>query len=367
MSALDNLEMIRKIDKSNMLQFCTYAAKHYVEATKNSEKVKFNYSTPGNIIVSGMGGSGIGGELLKDYIRNKASVPVEVNKHYSLPAYSNKKTLVLLVSYSGDTEETLSAFLDALNRKCMIYCVSSGGNLLKFAEKLSVPFLQVKGGIPPRAAMPHLFVPLLKCIEKMGLASKVSENILETTKLLERISRENKPENPSKNNFAKTLAFSLNGTIPVVYGFGVYRSVAMRWKQQLNENSKIPAKWEIFSELNHNEIVGWENPKQLGKNFSTVFIRDKAEPIGIRSRIENTETLMQPTISKIFEVWTKGKHNLSKMLSTVLLGDFVSVYLALLRKVDPTPVNSIVLLKEKIEKNRIKENTLRELEKLAAN
>jgi glucose/mannose-6-phosphate isomerase len=211
-----------------------------------------------------------------------------------------------------------------------------------------------------------MLVPVLKCIEKIGWAPKVSENLSETTKLLEKISRENALEKPAKNNFTKTLAANSYGTAPVVYGFGVYRSVAMRWKQQFNENSKIPAKWEIFSELNHNEIVGWEKPRQLAKRYTAIFIRDKTEPIGIRSRIENTQTLMKPKISKMFEVWAKGKCNLAKMLSTVLVGDFVSVYLALLRKVDPTPVNSINLLKEKIERNKIKEKTICELEKLAA-
>ncbi len=365
-SALDNLEATRKIDKNNMLQFCIDAAKHYKESAKNAEKIKLNYPSPENVIVAGMGGSGIGGELLKDYTRDKATVPMEVSKDYQLPAYANKKTLVLLVSYSGDTEETLSAFLDALNRKCMMYCISSGGNLLKFAEKLNVPYLQVPKGMPPRAALPHLFVPLLKCIEKTGMTPNVSEELSETTKLLEKVSSENAPEKPAENNFTKTLAIYLKGTAPVVYGFGVYRGVAMRWKQQFNENSKIPAKWEVFSELNHNEIVGWENPKQLAKDYSVVFIRDKTEPLGIRSRIETTQTLMPPTLLKMFEVWTQGKSTLAKMLSTVLVGDFVSVYLALLHKVDPTPVNSINLLKEKIERNKIKEKTIRELEKLSA-
>jgi glucose/mannose-6-phosphate isomerase len=254
-----------------------------------------------------------------------------------------------------------------MQRKCIVYCISSGGTLLKFAEKLNVPYLKVPGGMPPRAALPHLFVPLLKCIEKMGFASKVAEELSETTELLQKLSEINAPENPAKDNFTKTLALNLNGTTPVIYGFGVYRSVAMRWKQQLNENSKIPAKWEVFSELNHNEIVGWENPKELAKGYATVFIRDKAEPIEIRSRIETTQIIMKPTLSKMIEVWAQGKSNLAKMLSTVLMGDFTSVYLAVLRKVDPTPVQTISLLKEKLERNRIKEKIIRELEKLAAN
>lgn len=362
MSALDNLDVMRKIDKNNMLQFCTDAAKHYTEAVKNAEKIKIDYPSPENIIVAGMGGSGIGGELLKDYTRDKAAVPMEVSKNYQLPAYANQKTLVLLVSYSGDTEETLSALLDAAKRKCMVYCVSSGGNLLKFSEKLNMPYLQVPKGMPPRAALPHLFVPLLMCMEKMSIIPNVSEELTETIKVTKKVSIENALEKPATDNFAKTLATNLNNTAPVVYGFGNYRAVAMRWKQQFNENSKIPAKWEVFSELNHNEVVGWENPKQLAKGYSAVFIRDKAEPLGIRSRIETTQTLMQPTLSKMFEVWAQGKSDLAKMLSAVLVGDFASVYLAMLRKVDPTPVNTINLLKEKVEHTGTRERVIRELD-----
>jgi len=363
---LDNMEEFRKIDRSNMLQFCVDATKHYRESAKNAEKIKLNFSNPENIIVSGMGGSGIGGELLKDWARDKAPIPIEVSKDYSLPAYAGKKTLVLLVSYSGETEESLSAFLDAVNRKCMVYCITSGGSLMKFAEKLSVPYLQIPAGMPPRAALPHLFVPLLKCMEKTGMVSKISGDLSEAITLLEKVSSENAPEKLSKENFAKTLAMNLSEAAPVVYGFGIYRGVAMRFKQQFNENSKVPSKWEYFSELDHNEIAGWEEPRQLAKDYAAVFIRDKAEPVEIRSRIETTQALMQPALSKMFEVWTQGKSSLAKILSTTCVGDFTSVYLAVLRKVDPTPVKTITHLKEKIERSGIKKKTIRELEKIAA-
>ncbi len=365
-SILDNMDEVRKIDRSNMLSFCTEAAKHYRESAKNAERIRLDYANPENIVVAGMGGSGIGGELLKDYARDRAPVPIEVSKDYKLPAYADKKTLVLLVSYSGETEESLSAFLDAVQRKCMVYCVSSGGTLLKYAEKLNVPYLRVPAGMPPRAALPYMFVPLLTCMEKLGMALKASEELTEAIKLLEKVSGENAPEKPANENFSKTLALDLSGVAPVVYGFGVYRGVAMRWKQQFNENSKVPAKWECFSELDHNEIVGWENAKKLAKDYAAVFIRDKAEPVEIRSRIETTKTLMQPTLSKTFEVWTQGKSNLAKMLSTVCIGDFTSVYLAVLRKVDPTPVKTITLLKEKLEQNGTKARIIRELEKISA-
>jgi glucose/mannose-6-phosphate isomerase len=365
-SVLDEIGKIGKIDKSNMLSFCVEAPKHYRAAVKIAKRISLSYTKPENIIVAGMGGSAIGGELLKDWARNKARVSIEVSRDYSLPAYANEKSLVLIVSYSGETEESLSAFLHATRRKCMIYCISSGGSLLEFAEKLNVPYLRVPAGMPPRAALPYLFAPLLMALEKTKAVSSGSEELSEAIKLLARISRENSPEKPVKDNLAKTLASGINGTVPVVYGFGVYRSVAQRFKQQFNENSKVPAKWEVFSELNHNEIVGWEKAGSLAKYFSTIFIRDIAEPVEIRSRIEITKTLMQPNSSKLFEVWSQGKSDLAKMLSTICIGDFTSIYLATLRKVDPTPVKTIALLKEKLERNGTKKKIIRKLAKIAS-
>jgi glucose/mannose-6-phosphate isomerase len=274
---------------------------------------------------------------------------------------------VILASYSGDTEETLSSFADALKRKCMVFCLSSGGTLLKYAEKLNVPYLQVQAGMPPRAALPHMLLPLLKCMEKIKMIPEYSKELSEATKLLQNVSTENAPEKPTAKNFAKMLALNLNGASPVVYGFGQYRGVALRYKQQFNENSKLPAKWETFSELNHNETMGWENPKELAKNFAVVFLRDKAEPVENRSRIETTQALMRQAVPKMFEVWAQGKSNLAKMLSTILVGDFTSVYLAYLRGVDPTPVNTVTAMKEKIERNGVKKKVIRELEKIAKN
>jgi glucose/mannose-6-phosphate isomerase len=364
-SVLDDIGKIREIDRSNMLSFCVNSAKHYREAAKTAEKISLQYSKPANIIVAGMGGSGIGGELLKDWTRDKAQVPIEVSRGYSLPSYTNEKSLVLIASYSGETEESLSAFLDAAKKKCMIHCISSGGSLLEFAEKLGVPYLRVPSGMPPRAALPYLFTPLLKSLEKLRMVSGVSVDLSEAIKLLERISGENASEKPAHDNFSKTLALGIDESVPVVYGFGIYRSVAQRFKQQFNENSKGPSKWEFFPELNHNEIVGWEKVGKLAKCFSIIFIRDKNEPNEIRNRIETTKTFMHPD-SKMFEVWSQGKNALAKMLSTICIGDFTSVYLAILRKVDPTPVNTIALLKEKMKQSGTKGKIIRELKKLAA-
>jgi glucose/mannose-6-phosphate isomerase len=361
---LDNIEAITAIDKSGMLNFCVNASKHYFEALEIAAKIIVNYKKPANVVIAGMGGSAIGGDLLKDWAKNKLAVPIEVNREYHLPAYVGKKTLVIIVSYSGETEESLSAFLEALKRKCMIFCVSNGGALLKYAQKHNVPFLRVPSGMPPRAALPYLFVPLLVCMEKIGLVSSVSEELTEALNLIEKISKEYSPNNLSKENFAKTLAINISATVPIIYGFGIYRSVAQRFKQQFNENTKIPAKWEFFPELNHNEVVGWEESCDLGKCFSIIFIRDKDESVEIESRIETTKQIMKKAGLKMFDVSAQGKSPLAKMLSTIIIGDFTSNYLAVLHGVDSTPVKTITYLKEKLKENGIKEKIISELEKI---
>jgi glucose/mannose-6-phosphate isomerase len=362
---LDDPDKIKKIDKSDMLSFCVEAPKHYAEAAKLAKTVSINYSKPETIIVSGMGGSAIGGELLKDWTRDKISVPLEVCREYSLPAYADEETLVVVVSYSGETEESLSVFLDAVRRGCMVVCLSSGGALSEFAEKLGFPHLLVPSGMAPRATLPYLFIPLTFFLEKLGLVSHVSLEVSETVKDLRLVSEANSPERPIVGNFSKTLASNVCGTVPVVYGFGFYRAVAQRFKTQFNENSKVPSKWESFPELNHNEIVGWEAVNKLVGDFSVIFIRDDNESESIRQRIEATRELIINESLKTFEIRSLGKSMLAKMSSVICIGDFASVYLAVLRGVDPTPVRTISLLKEKIKQTGAKYKVIRELQKIS--
>jgi glucose/mannose-6-phosphate isomerase len=363
---LDNLNKIKEIDKSNMLSFCVEAPKHYGEAAKLTKNVSISYPKPQTIIVAGMGGSAIGGELLKDWARDKITVPIEVCREYALPAYANKSTLVFVISYSGETEESLSVFMDAIKRKCMTVCISSGGALREFAKKLNVPHLRVPSGMAPRATLPYLFVPLPIFLEKIGLVSNVGSEISEAVNVLKLVSDSNAPEKSLEHNFSKKMASRICGTIPVVYGFGFYRAVAQRLKTQFNENSKVPAKWEFFPELNHNEIVGWEAVKELAKDFSVILIRDDYEPEAVRQRIEATKELISKESVKVFEVKSVGKSMLAKMSSVICTGDFMSVYLAVLRGIDPTPVKTIALLKEKMKQSGIKEKVIRELKGLTA-
>jgi glucose/mannose-6-phosphate isomerase len=362
---LDDISRIEEIDKSNMLSFCIEAPKHYEKAAKHAKTLSFDYPKPKSIIVAGMGGSAIGGELLKDWARDSIPVPVEVCREYSLPAYADNNTLVFVVSYSGETEESLSVFLEAMKRKCMVFCISSGGTLHEFAERLAIPHLRVPHGMAPRATLPYLFMPLVIFLEKIGLVSDTRPEFAETIEMLRRVSEANSPETVLRDNFSKKLALDICGTVPVVYGFGFYRAVAQRFKTQFNENSKAPAKWEFFPELDHNEIVGWEEIRSLAKYFSVIFIRDSDEPEIMRQRIETTEELVREKSVKIFEVNGLGKSRLSKMSSVICTGDFTSVYLAVLRGIDPTPVKTIDLLKKKIMRSGVKEKVIRELQRIA--
>ncbi|MDR2204245.1 MAG: bifunctional phosphoglucose/phosphomannose isomerase [Nitrososphaerota archaeon] len=362
---LENPEEMRQIDRADMLEFCLNMSKHYRAAANLATGIVVTGNIkPRNIIITGMGGSAIGGELLKDWAKNKVQVPIEVNREYHLPAYANEKTLVLVTSYTGDTEETLSALLCAIKSKCMIYCITSGGTLMKIAHQLNIPYLQVPSGMPPRAALPYMLIPLLFFFEKIGLVSEVFKELNEALPIIEEIEKQNAVDTPVKDSLIKTLAVNLEGFIPVIYGFGVYSGVARRFKQQINENAKVMSKWDNLPELDHNEIVGYEKVEKHKERFATIFIRDKDEPIEIRSRIEITKSLMKKSEVGIYEVWGQGKSDLAKILSVIAVADFLSIYLAILRGVDSTPVQTIDKLKEALNKNGIKEQVVRKIEKI---
>jgi len=244
--------------------------------------------------------------------------------------------------------------------------MSSGGAIIENAKKLNVPYLQVPGGMAPRVALPYMFLPLLFCMEKLGLVSGVDAEVKEAIVVLGKAAEDYLPTKPSKENLAKTFAMNLEGMVPVIYGFGFYRAVAQRFKQQFNENCKIAAKWETFPELDHNEVVGWQKSESVAENFAVIFIRDKDEPVEINSRIEITKKLIEPIGVDLYEVYSQGKGTLAKMVSTICLGDFISVYLAIYRKIDPTPVPTINTLKSELQKNGFREDIIRKLGKIKA-
>ena len=365
-TVLDKPEKIRKVDRSDMLGDLAKTADYCRDAIKRAEQVNVPEGvSPKHVVVAGMGGSAIGGEILHDWLRDTLPIPIEVCRDYTLPAYVNKDTLVFVNSYSGNTEETLTAFLTAIQRKCTVTAVTSGGQLESFCKKLRVPCTIIPSGLQPRVAIPYTFFPLPVLMQKMGVISGIDDELEEAIQVLEEATKANAPDVPTKSNRAKQLTAELVDTIPVVYGFGQYSSVAQRLKAQFNENSKVPSKYEVFPELNHNETVGYEAPESLTKNLTVVLIRDPQEPPEIRNRIEATKNLVFGRADKVLEIVTEGKGKLAKMFSVLCAGDFVSVYLAIMQNRDPTPVNIIDRVKSELaKKSGMKERFEAELAKL---
>ncbi len=357
---LDQPEEIKKIDKNNMLDHCMKLPDYCEDAIKRARQIKIpkkveiskeisiKYGKPRNILIAGMGGSAIGGEMLRGWLRDELPVPVEICRDYSLPAYADKDTLAFAISYTGETDETLSAFVDAIRRGCMTIAITSGGHLLSFSKKLNIPHMVIPDGFPSRASFPYVFFPLAILLNRMQIVSDIEGDVEEAISVLRGVSRENSPRNPVENNLSKRLALELEGTIPVVYGFGPYEAVAHRLKTQFNENSKLLSRYDAFPELNHNEVVGWEASEDLTKNFSVILLRDRKAPPEIKYRIELTKSLVSDKARNVHEVYARGEGRLARMLSLKFMGDFLSVYLAILRGVDPTPVRSIQVVKRGI-------------------
>jgi len=360
-SILDRIDDVKEIDKSNMLGHCIRTPQYSRDVVERAEqielpvkvdisrKVSIRYKKPCHIVIAGMGGSAIGGEILKDWLRDKLPIPIEISSDYTLPAYTNEDTLVFVISHSGETEETLSSFVDALRKRCMIVSITSGGHLLSFSKRLSLPFVQISGGLPPRAAIPFLYFPLPILLEKIGVLSNVEKEIDEAIRIMKTVGEANAPTVPVEDNMAKKLALELMGTVPVVYGFRQYNAIAHRLKTQFNENSKVVSGYDVFPELNHNEVVGWEAPEALTKHFSVVVIRDRDENVEMRRRIEVTKSLALKGARKVLEIYARGNGKLAKMFSVLHMGDFVSVYLAILQGKDPTPVKTISAIKEEMK------------------
>ncbi len=270
-------------------------------------------------------------------------------RDYKLPSYISKGWLGFILSYSGNTEETLSVYIDAKERGIPCIGITSGGLLEQFLHQAGDVCLNVPPGHQPRAAFFYLFTTLAIAINTCkfpGLHDLVGE-IEDTHRTLVDMSLRFNKSIPVTQNLAKQLAVRLHRTTIIVYGFDSYGAVARRFKGQFNENGKNPSYYDVFSELNHNETVGWEVDEKLVKSFSCIFIRDPArETKAIQTRIEFTKEIVERKAHTVIEVHPEGQALLSRMLSLVLVADFTSTYLAFLNGKDPTPVNYIQGLKD---------------------
>jgi glucose/mannose-6-phosphate isomerase len=351
MLLLDNPDRIKLVDKQDMLGSIENFPQQCAEAlnlVKNFSFPKENLRRVKNIAIIGMGGSGIAGDVVACLGSQFIDRPVTVIKGYQLPSWINENSLVFAVSYSGNTEETIFAFNQALQRQANVLAISSGGSLAKLSSKHKTPWLKLPSGFQPRAALGYLTIPICLMLEEIGLWTGCSEQVSQSIDILKaRQARLNRLVE-TKDNPAKQLAMKLVNQSVIIYGSqGPTALAAQRWKCQLNENAKITAFWNQFSELNHNEIMGWNVDNS--NSFHLVLIRSRHESRQMLKRIEITKELLKSNFKGISEIMVFSDNNpWSEFLSGSYFGDFVSVYLAILLGVNPTSIKAIENLKSKL-------------------
>ncbi len=304
-----------------------------------------------SIMVIGMGGSAIGGDILRSYLAEEAAIPIMVNRNYSLPRFVDRHTLLIASSYSGNTEETLAAFEQGKQRGCPIIVTTTGGKLGALAVENNYPHVILPAGLQPRAALGYSFGPLLQIMEKLGYIPGQKE-IVEATCASLITSRKKLGMNISeKRNPARQLAAKLKEKIGIVYaGADYYDTVAVRFKGQICENAKALAYANICPEFNHNELVGFDFPPKLVAKLVVIFLTGPADSHGVTKRFKIINKIL--TEKKITTVFLKaqGPNRLAEIFSLVQFGDLTSYYLALINKTDPSPVHVINRLKTALEK-----------------
>jgi len=351
---LDNLELFRQFDPQGMLT-CLHEMPRLCEQAWQMA-MEFNlpraYSEVNKVVVLGMGGSAIGGDLVSSLAAAEARLPVLVHRDYDLPAFVDDNTLVIASSYSGMTEETLSSFEHALNTESKKLVITTGGRLKSMAQERGIPVFTFDYKAQPRAALPFSFLPILGFLQRLGFLSEKSKDVAEAVQVLRELSTRINEGVLLPHNLAKQLAQRLYAHLAVIYGGGILAEVAHRWKTQLNENSKAWAFYEVFPELNHNAVVGYQFPPDLAGKIVVVLLRSASLPQRIQLRYDITCQLLERAKVGYQIVDGEGTSHLSQMMSLVLFGDYVSYYLAMLYKIDPTPVKSIAYLKEQLDKDR---------------
>ena len=333
-------------DKSRMIDTIDSFDGQCRQAIKLGEE--FAFSSQGQIdkvIICGMGGSAMAGNVARRF----AKVPVIVNRSYTLPAFADNRTLLVAISYSGNTAETISSLNSGIDKGLQTLCIGSGGKIEQIAQENDIPFLQVPSGYQPRAATGYLALPLLITLSRLGLVEGVGP-WGDMFTALGKIKEECTPSVPPNENRAKDLAQALHGHIPIIYGTaGNTDLVAMRFKTQVNENAKQPAYWNAFSELNHNEILALVRSDLLTSQH-IVLLRNSYDHPENRIRMDIMTGLFDEHHVSHTDVTAEGKTELGQVLSQIYFADYVSYYLALANKLDPTPVELIEKFKVDLAK-----------------
>ena len=292
-----------------------------------------------NIVVTGLGGSGIGGTILSELLSDYCPIPILVNKDYSLPSFINEKTLLIVSSYSGNTEETLEAMQQAMSKKAQIVCVTSGGKVLEIAKQHQFDFIEIPGGLPPRSCIGYSLYQLIRVLQIKKLAPESLTNDLQNCiNLLEKENEHIKAE-------AADIAKKLHHKITVIYTLGTCEGVAVRFRQQINENSKMLCWHHTFPEMNHNELVGWTTPNQ---DLAVVTFHTSFDNKRTQKRYAFCKPLFESLSSGVTDIHAKGQSKLEQFFYLINLGDWISCYLADLKGIDPVEVNIIDKLKKEL-------------------
>jgi glucose/mannose-6-phosphate isomerase len=304
---------------------------------------------PAHLIYVGLGGSAISGDLLAAALGPVLPVPFVVVRDAALPSYTGAQSLVVASSYSGETDEVVEAAASAVSRGAHVLAVTSGGRLAALAESRGQAIVRVPAGLPPRAALGYLLGPMLATLERWEVCPPCAADVEEAVRVTDALSRQMGPDAPEDRNAAKRLAGRLDGRIPVVYAAGPdAEPAAHRWKCQFNENSKTVAAWNVFPELAHNEVVGWAAAADIAGLLEVILLFTGTESERTRRLVAAASETMPGAADGVPEIVGCGESRLARLLSLVLIGDLTSVYLAYLRGVDPTPVEAITALKQRV-------------------
>ncbi len=311
-------------------------------------RVPKDYREVDRMVVFAMGGSAIGADLLRGLVQLESPAPLIVVRGYDAPAYVDRRTLAIASSYSGDTEETLSAFEAALERGAKPFVATTGGKLLRMAEERNMPRHVFAYAAMPRAAIAYSLMPLLALVQNLGFVNPQDDDVAEAVAVTAALRDGIDMAVPAGANPAKQMALRLHGRIPVVYGAEFLTEVARRWRGQLAENGKTAAFSDELPELNHNTVVGYPNPAALKEHGVVVMLRSPALHPRILLRYEATRDLLAEAGIRSETVSSHGSGPLAQTLGLVLFGDYVSFYLALLNGADPTEVDVIARLKRRL-------------------
>jgi glucose/mannose-6-phosphate isomerase len=347
-AVLDDAAERARLDPGGMLASVAGLPEQCQEAwaAATAWELPASHSKVTKVIIAGMGGSAIAGDLWRVLLQRESAVPVFNIRQYDLPPFVDRDTLVIASSFSGDTEETLSALRQALPIKCPKIVITAGGQLLATARANGIPFFTYDFQGEPRAALGWSLMPLLAIAEKGGFTHDIDRDVREMAGVLTALRDEIGAHVPLSDNLAKQAAVRLHDKLPVVYGAGPLIEVAHRWKTQLNESSKVWAFHEELPEIHHNAIIGYALPKNIARDTAVVFLHsDDLVHLRVQLRYDFTRDLLARSNVESLTVEARGVSALAQLMSLVFFGDYVSGYLALLYGVDPTPTTVIDELK----------------------